>query len=94
MDDDLLFVAKLDKYRSICLSPLARETIEESGAGHLGGDKGYFIYEVDDNPIRNGISVLAKAVSMEAAFRLATLWAEAARPLSNFQPAIDGELVL
>jgi hypothetical protein len=78
MDDDLLFVARLDKYRSICLSPLARETVEEAGAQHLGGDRGYFIYEVDDNPISNGINVLAKAASLEAAFRLAELWSDLA----------------
>lgn len=74
MDDDLLFLVRLDEYRSICLSPLARETVEEAGASHLGGDRGYFIYELNDNPVANGINVLAKAVSLEAAFRLVELW--------------------
>jgi hypothetical protein len=73
MDDDLLFEAKLDEYRSICLSPLARETVEEAGANHLG-DRGYFIYEVDDSPISNGISVIAKFASLDAAFRFIDLW--------------------
>jgi hypothetical protein len=83
-DDDLLFVGRLDEHRSICVSSLARETVEEAGANHLGGDKGYFIYEVNDNPLANGISVLAKVVSLDAAFRLIDLWrdrsAEAAVP--------------
>ena len=73
-DDDLLFVGRLDEHRSICVSSLARETVEEAGADHLGGDKGYFIYEVNDNPLANGISILAKVVSLEAAFRLIELW--------------------
>jgi hypothetical protein len=81
MDDDLLFVTRLDEHRSICLSPLARETVEEAGANHLGGDKGYFIYEVNDNPLANGINILAKVVSLEAAFRLVELWRDQAREM-------------
>lgn len=77
-DDDLLFVGRLDEHRSICVSSLARETVEEAGADHLGGDKGYFIYEVNDNPLANGISVLAKVVSLDAAFRLIDLWRDQA----------------
>ena len=67
-------MTRLDEHRSICLSPLARDTAKEAGAAYLGGDNGYFIYEVNDSPLANGISVLAKVVSMDAAFRLVELW--------------------
>jgi hypothetical protein len=39
-----------------------------------GGDRGLFIYEVDDSLAERGVQVLAKAVSLEAAFRLIDLW--------------------
>lgn len=78
MDDELLFKVKLDQHRSLCLSPLARTTVDEAGATHLGGDRGYFIYEVNDSPLSYGISILAKAASLEAAFRLVDLWRGAA----------------
>lgn len=74
MDDELLFEVKLDQHRSLCLSSLARTTVTEAGATHLGGDHGYFIYEVNDNPLSCGISILAKVASLEAAFRLVDLW--------------------
>ena len=44
--------------------------MDEAEAGHLGGDRGYFIYEVDESKAE-GIIVLAKAASLEAAYRLA-----------------------
>ena len=78
MDDELLFEVKLDQHRSLCLSPLARTTVSEAGAGHLGSDHGYFIYETNDNPLSYGISILAKVASLEAAFRLIDLWRGAA----------------
>jgi len=74
MDDDLFLTDRLDDYRSICVSTLAKTTVEEAEAIHLGGDKGYFIYEVDDRPASGGIHVLAKVASVEAAFRLFELW--------------------
>jgi hypothetical protein len=74
MEEELLFVAKIDKHRSVCLSALPRETLDETGVTTLGGDKGYFIYEVNDNPLANGVSVLAKVASLDAAFRLVELW--------------------
>ena len=72
--DDLFVVERLDNCRSLCLSTLARQTVNESDASHLGGDRGFFIYEVDDSHPTGGIQVLAKAVSLEAAFRLIDLW--------------------
>lgn len=74
MDDDLLAVERLDNYRSICISALSRSTVHELEAEHLGGDGGYFICEVDERPEGGGISILAKAASWEAAWRLIDLW--------------------
>lgn len=72
--DDLFVVQRLGNSRSLCLSTLAMQTIQESDASHLGGDRGFFIYEVDDSRAERGVNVLAKAVSLEAAFRLIDLW--------------------
>jgi len=72
--DDLFVVECLGNSRSLCLSTLALQTVVESEASHLGGDRGLFIYEVDDSLTERGIQVLAKAVSLEAAFRLIDLW--------------------
>ena len=47
--DDLFVVERLDNRRSLCLSTLARATVTESEASHLGGDRGLFIYEVDES---------------------------------------------
>ncbi len=74
MDDDLYVVDRVDQHRSICVSTLAKTTIEEADAAHLGGDRGYFIYEVDHRPHSGGVQILAKVISMEAAFRLIELW--------------------
>ena len=74
MSDDLFVVEQLDEYRSICVSTLARATVDDANAVHLGGDRGYFVYEMDDRPDVGGLHILAKAASMEAAFRLIELW--------------------
>jgi hypothetical protein len=55
------------------IATLSRETIVNSGAEHLGFS-GYFLFEADDTPEAKGISVLGKASSIEAAFRLIDLW--------------------
>lgn len=86
MEDDLYVVDQLDEFRSICISTLARRTVEESQAAHLGGDRGYFIYEVDSRQSSGGINVLAKVASFDAAFRLADLW-RSVREGRNLLPA-------
>ena len=78
--DDLFVVERLSNSRSLCLSTLAMQTVTESDASHLGGDRGLFIYEVDDTQPTAGVNVLAKAVSLDAAFRLIDLWRR--RPFS------------
>ena len=72
--DDLFVVEQLGNSRSLCVSTLAHQTIAEADASHLGGDRGLFIYEVDDSQPERGVHVLAKAVSLDAAFRLIDLW--------------------
>ena len=72
--DDLFIVERIDKCRSLCLSTLARETVTEAEASHLGSDRGLFIYEVDESLGPAGVQVLAKAASVEAALRLIDLW--------------------
>jgi len=59
-DDDLMVVERIDDYRSICISTLAR--------------RGYFIYEVDASRGASGINILAKATSYDAASRLIDIW--------------------
>lgn len=72
--DDLFVVERLDSRRSLCVSTLARQSVTESEALHLGGDCGLFIYEVDDSLGSAGVHVLAKATCVEAALRLIDLW--------------------
>jgi hypothetical protein len=72
--DDLVVVERLDNCRSLCLSSLALQTVTESEALHLGGDRGLFIYEMDDSLGAAGVQILAKAASVEAALRLIDLW--------------------
>ncbi|QCG93978.1 hypothetical protein E6C67_08500 [Azospirillum sp. TSA2s] len=56
--------------RIICIGSLSRQTIVDAGAEHMGPE-GYFIFTHD----KGGIDVLAKAASIEAAFRLADIMA-------------------
>lgn len=77
--EDLFVVDRIDEFRSICISALAKNTILDSGVSHLGDDNGYFIYEVDERPILGGVMVLAKAASSEAAYRLAEMWKSSSR---------------
>lgn len=71
--DDILGTANLGNGRSIHVATLARQTIVEAGADHLGFS-GYFVFEADDSSAGKGISILGKASSLEAAFRLIDLW--------------------
>ncbi len=71
--DEILASATLDNGRSIHIATLSRETIEHSGAAHLGFG-GYFVFETRDTPELKGIDVLGKLSSLEAAFRLMDIW--------------------
>jgi len=72
--DDLFVIERLGNSRSLCISTLAKETIIDADVQHLGSDRGFFVYEVDDSQDTAGVNVLAKVASMEAAFRLIDLW--------------------
>jgi hypothetical protein len=67
--DDILASVKVSEGRSIHIATLARDTIIESGAEHLGF-QGYFLFEAVDVLGEHGINILGKAVSYEAALRL------------------------
>ena len=67
--DDILVTTEIGNGRRICLAALSRETIAESGAEHLGFE-GYFIFETNEIPGEQGIVVLGKVASFDAAIRL------------------------
>jgi hypothetical protein len=71
--DEILASAKLGNGRSVHIAPLARQTIIDAGAEHLGFF-GYFLFEANDLPGEKGIDVLGKASSLEAALRLIDIW--------------------
>jgi hypothetical protein len=75
--DDLVLTARISNTRSVCISPLPAKTYREAGGRGLGGEFGYFIYEVDESRPNMGIEVIGKAASMEAALRIFELIARA-----------------
>ena len=68
--EDFFLQTKIDNHKSICISPLPDKTYREAGAKGLGGNYGYFIYEVDESRPSVGIEVIGKAASLEAALRI------------------------
>lgn len=71
--DEILASSNLGNGSSIHIATLARKTIEDAGAIHLGCD-GYFLFEARNAPSRPGIEILAKVSSIEAGFRLMDIW--------------------
>jgi hypothetical protein len=71
--DEILASAQLGNGRSVHIATLARQTIIDSGAEHLGFF-GYFLFEANDLPGEKAISVLGKISSLEAALRLIDIW--------------------
>ena len=71
--DQILASANLNNGISIHLASLARQTLIDAGADHLGFE-GYFLFECEVSTSKNGINVLGKAASIEAAFRLMDIW--------------------
>lgn len=78
--DDIFLTARIDSNRSICISPLPRKTYKETGARGLGGEYGYFIYEMDSSRPGEGIEVIGKAASIEAALRIFDMISRAMMP--------------
>jgi hypothetical protein len=68
--DDIFLTARIDDRRSICISPLPAKTYKESGGKGLGGEYGYFIYEIDEANPELGIEIIGKAASIEAALKI------------------------
>lgn len=60
----------IDGNKTLCVSPLSARSYRDAGGRGLGGDYGYFIYEMDSDKPNAGIEVIAKAASVEAALRL------------------------
>jgi hypothetical protein len=71
--DQILASANLSSGKSIHVAALARQTIIDADAQHLGFS-GYFLFECTHTATANGITVLGKAASIEAALRLVDLW--------------------
>lgn len=68
--EDIFLSTAIDGGRTVCMSPLSHQTYRISGGKGLGGDYGYFIYEIDTLNPHAGIEVIAKAKSADAALRL------------------------
>lgn len=64
---DYYFSMALGNRRSLCISPLTVDELS-GGEGRPGNGLGYFLYERDDAD--EGLNVLAKIVSEDAAVRL------------------------
>jgi hypothetical protein len=68
--EDIFLSTVIGDRRMICMSPLSQFTYRTAGGVGLGGDYGYFIYEIDAQQPQAGIEVIAKAKSTETALRL------------------------
>lgn len=68
--EDLFLTKQLDETRTLCISPLPKKTYREAGAKGLGGEYGYFIYEIDASKPGAGLEIIGKTLSVEAALRM------------------------
>ena len=68
--EDVFLSATVPDGRTLCVSPLSAKAYRESVKSGLGGDGGYFLYEIDSHNPRAGMEVIAKAASYDAAIRL------------------------
>ncbi|WOJ90732.1 hypothetical protein RZS28_05430 [Methylocapsa polymorpha] len=68
--DDLNLTVRISDSRSLCIAPISSQMYRETGAKGLGGEYGYFIFEVDDEFSDSGINIIGKAASADAALRL------------------------
>ncbi len=73
MDEELFLIERINDTTSLCVSPVSSNTFALSGLNNLGGDRGYFLCEVDERPIIGGMQILAKIASIDAAFRLSEI---------------------
>ncbi|WP_156405387.1 hypothetical protein [Sphingomonas sp. Root710] len=68
--EDLFLSADIGDSRRVCVSSISRQTYKHAVGSGLGGDRGYFVFEMDESQPGNTAVVLAKAPSWEAAVRL------------------------
>lgn len=83
--EDIFLSTRIDNQRSLCISPLPAKIYKQAGGCGLGGDFGYFIYEMNDALPQAGIEVIGKAASLEAALRLFEV-------IAGRQPAISATI--
>jgi hypothetical protein len=79
--EDVFLSTLLENGRTLCISPLPAKDYREGGGKGLGGEYGYFIYEVETDRPQSGIEIIGKVSSIEAAIRLYELIG--ARSISN-----------
>ena len=72
MSDGVLTVVSMGKERALAVATLSDESVVQGGGAHLGSD-GYFLFETCDQPGREGVIVLGKLASFEAALRVSEL---------------------
>lgn len=80
--DDVFLTARIDDKRSVCISPLPAKSYKEAGGKGLGGEYGYFIYEVDTTHPNSGFQIIGKAASIDAAMRIFELICGKADPVA------------
>lgn len=68
--DDVFLRARINDSKTVCISPIPKKLYRETGAKGLGGEFGYFVYEIDETLPQRSIEIIAKAASLEAATRL------------------------
>lgn len=71
--DEILGTVEIGEKRFLHLGTLSPQSLSAHEAENLGFD-GYFLFEVSDIPEEKGMSILGKAPSLEAAFRLMDIW--------------------
>jgi hypothetical protein len=77
--EDVFLSTKLRDGRTLCISPLPARDYREAGGKGLGGEYGYFIYEVDPQSPHAGVEIIGKVSSIDAALRLHDLIAASRR---------------
>ena len=69
MEEEFLST-RLKDGRTLCISPIPAKDYKEGGGNGLGGEYGYFIYEVETERPQSGIEIIGKVSSVDAAIRL------------------------
>lgn len=72
MDDQYYFSSNIDNATSLCISPLSDNRAAAAGLDPNQAE-GYFLYERTQTGAAAEISVIAKVISADAAFRLSRM---------------------